>query len=668
MSEATTKCPKRLPIAIAVLVCVTNLSAQTRVPKPRPTPRLYPHFANHVPKSAEFFLTIRKPMETDSALRRANAWPFLTLLAGRDAAASQTARLSDVVTAFLGPESTITADDLMQNELSFVTSSWSELGGAIWLLRPPDEAILDRWFPQQSRPPGGQVSPIRSLRAADGLRGVLSHEVLVLGRRTGKKSLWRHCALLIAERRKDSLFREPNYQKLWSYMPGQALATAYLAGSERESIRTSPVLPLPALQQAVIGLYERQGVFDVAIHGIRPQPVKTTPLSHDTFSRFVRLPQPTMLAVATTIRSERWQVIARAAVDRFLPELLADEEETPTVASPFDQLGSQFVVAVERDDFETDASTQVAFLIRCTQTQTMISGVDRIVRRVLQLVARLDPVDESASLEIERESHLGVPIHFLRTRAYVEASRFSSLALFRGVDPAWAIWGDWLILASDREYVKRIVDAQFGLTPTLAVLPDVQQMNFYRAKRSTIAIVQPGLATAAMTSWLKDYDTGLPSLLDPRWWDSPDADETFLLDELGIVLGERFEPGEVSVGQVLPDTPVAGAIEQDDRILGLDGVLLDLDFPEASLRRMFLRRASKTPAAIRLLRRDTMMDVAVTYRPNLTDRSATTPLPAEALRNLLAVLKTLDIAKFTVYTTGGRAYSAKLSLRFARPG
>ena len=60
--------------------------------------------------------------------------------------------------------------------------------------------------------------------------------------------------------------------------------------------------------------------------------------------------------------------------------------------------------------------------------------------------------------------------------------------------------------------------------------------------------------------------------------------------------------------------------------------------------------------------------MAVTYRPNLTDRSATTPLPAEALRNLLAVLKTLDIAKFTVYTTGVRAYSAKLSLRFARPG
>ncbi|MCH7994018.1 MAG: hypothetical protein IIB57_06190 [Planctomycetes bacterium] len=491
---------------------------------------------------------------------------------------------------------------------------------------------------------------------------------MVLGRRTGKKSLLRHCAVLMVERRKDSLFREPIYQKLWSYMPGRALAMAYLAGGERESIQTPAALPLPALQQAVIGLYERQGVFDVAIHGIRPQPMKTTSLSHDTFSRLVRLPLPTMLAVATTIHPENWQVIARAAIDRYLPETLADEEKTPPVASPFDQLGSQFVVAVERDDVGTDASTQLALLIRCTKAQTMISGVDRIVRRVLGLVERLDPVDESARLEIERESHLGVPIHFLRIQAYVEASRFSSIALFRGVEPAWAVWGDWLILASDREYVKRIVDAQFGLTPTLAALPDVQQMNFYRAKRSTIAIVQPGLATAAMTSWLKDYDAGLPSLLDPRWWDPPDADETFLRDELGIVLGERFEPGEVTVGEVLPDTPVAGAIEQDDRIVGLDGVLLDLDFPEASLRRMFLRRTSRTPAAIRVLRRDTMMDVAVTDRPNLTERSATTPLPAEALRNLIAVLKTLDLAKFTVYTTSGRAYSAKLSLRFARPG
>ena len=63
-----------------------------------------------------------------------------------------------------------------------------------------------------------------------------------------------------------------------------------------------------------------------------------------------------------------------------------------------------------------------------------------------------------------------------------------------------------------------------------------------------------------------------------------------------------------------------------------------------------------------------MMDVAVSPKPNLADQSATAPLPAEALRNLLAVLKTVDIAKFTVFTTTGRTYSAKLSLRFALPG
>ena len=636
---------------------------QSDRPTAIPTP-----FAKYVPGSAKFFLRIAKPTETDRALRRANAWPFLTLLAGRDLHSASAVRLSDAVSAFFGSDSTITVDDLMRGELSFVINSWEELGGAVWLLRPPDETVLDRWFPQQARPPGPSARPIRSLRAPDGLRGVLGGDVLVLGRRTGKNSLLRHCALLMIERRRDALTRAPNFRKLSSYLRDDALATAYLAGDKSESIQTHLALPLPTLQQAVVGLYERQGVLDLEIHGIRPKPTKTTSVSGDAFGRLVRLPQGTMLGVATTIRPERWLAMVRGAIDRILPELADEEEETSTGGGLFDHLGSQLVVTVEQNDVNPDAPTQVALLLRCTKTQTLIAEVDRVVRRILQLIERLDPVDEQSRLLIQRESHLGVPIHFLSIKKYVAASRFPSLALFQGSDPAWAVWGDWLILSLDREYIKRIVDAQYGLAPTLATLPDVQEMNFYRAQRSTVAIVQPLLITAAMARWLKDYDAGLPSLLDPRFWESPDVDETFLLEQLGVILGDEFEPGEVSVGEVLPDTPVAGAIVEGDRIVGLDGALLDLEFPEASLRRMFLRKTTNTPSTLRLLRNGTMMDVAVTYAAEGGNQADAPPLPAEAVRSLLAVMKTLQFAKFTVFTTSGRAYSSKLSLRFARPG
>ena len=636
---------------------------QSDRPTAIPTP-----FAKYVPGSAKFFLRIAKPTETDRALRRANAWPFLTLLAGRDLHSASAVRLSDAVSAFFGSDSTITVDDLMRGELSFVINSWEELGGAVWLLRPPDETVLDRWFPQQARPPGPSARPIRSLRAPDGLRGVLGGDVLVLGRRTGKNSLLRHCALLVIERRRDALTRAPNFRKLSSYLRDDALATAYLAGDKSESIQTHLALPLPTLQQAVVGLYERQGVLDLEIHGIRPKPTKTTSVSGDAFGRLVRLPQGTMLGVATTIRPERWLAMVRGAIDRILPELAEGEEETSTGGGLFDHLGSQLIVTVEQNDVNPDAPTQVALLLRCTKTQTLIAKVDRVVRRIVQLIERLDPVDAQSRLLIQRESHLGVPIHFLSIKKYVAASRFPSLALFQGSDPAWAVWGDWLILSLDREYIKRIVDAQYGLAPTLAKLPDVQEMNFYRAQRSTVAIVQPLLITAAMARWLKDYDAGLPSLLDPRFWESPDVDETFLLEQLGVILGDEFEPGEVSVGEVLPDTPVAGAIVEGDRIVGLDGALLDLEFPEASLRRMFLRKTTNTPSTLRLLRNGTMMDVAVTYAAEGGNQADATPLPAEAVRSLLAVMKTLQFAKFTVFTTSGRAYSSKLSLRFARPG
>ena len=164
-----------------------------------------------------------------------------------------------------------------------------------------------------------------------------------------------------------------------------------------------------------------------------------------------------------------------------------------------------------------------------------------------------------------------------------------SLALFANYEPAWASWGNWLILALDRDHIKHIVDAQYGLTPRIAALPNVQRLNYYAAERSTIAVIQPDLASDLVAQWLSDFDAGRASLLDPDWWELPNADEDFLHDDLGIVLAEEFEPGVVTVGEVLPDMPAAGGIQAGDRIVGVDSVLLDLDYPEASLRRIHER-------------------------------------------------------------------------------
>ncbi len=170
-----------------------------------------------------------------------------------------------------------------------------------------------------------------------------------------------------------------------------------------------------------------------------------------------------------------------------------------------------------------------------------------------------------------------------------------------------------------------------------------------------------------MAQWLASFDAGRASLLDPDWWELPNADEDFLRDKLGIVLADELEPGVVTVGEVLPDMPATGGIQAGDRIVGAGRVLLDLDYPEASLRRIHERGTHESPSTIRVLRDGQMFEVTLAGINVTGPETRTGPRPDDAFRKLLAVLRTLQTAEFEVHTTPDKDYSAKLTLGFAKP-
>lgn len=652
-----------------VAICISLLGTlQVATAQPATTRSLKARdFAWVVPNTAGFFLTINKPLETDRAMRRANAWPFVSLLAGQNTPQAGNRGLRDAVAAFIGPNTTINPDDLLQAEVGFAGKAWNEIGGAVWLMRLQDVAKLDVWFPHEARTVPSKARQLKSFRTMDGLRALYANDVLVMGRRVGRDSMLRQCALLMLDRGKDSLRRDPGYQKLVGYLPARALATAYFgtpsAGSDSEA--SFPFLP--DLQQAVVGLYERPGRFEFAVRALRSNPVNEQKIALGTFTRLMQLPQDTMFAVATTLAPDTMRDLAGSVIDRIVPRLILKGESHNSPDVGFDLLEPQVVVAVEQAVAMPHASPQMALLIRSGDTRAAAAAIGTQVDRFLKALRVIDPVADTDAPAIHRESHLGVPIQSVPLTSYVDASRFHSLEVFRNYEPAWAAWGDWLVLALHKDHIKRIVDAKYGLTPRLEDKADMQRLNYYAAERSTIAILQPDIMSEVIAQWLIRFDGGRASLLDTQWWESPDVDDAFLLTHLGIELEEDFRPGVVSVGAVVDGSAAHGSLQSGDQIVGVGGVVLDVDFPEASLRRIFQRNPRTDLRMFRVLRNGEMLDLHLDRLPKTAESSPAAPAPDRALRRLLAVLRTLENAEFVVHSTRDREYSAKLTVSFAKP-
>ena len=155
--------------------------------------------------------------------------------------------------------------------------------------------------------------------------------------------------------------------------------------------------------------------------------------------------------------------------------------------------------------------------------------------------------------------------------------------------------------------------------------------------------------------------------------------------------------GTVEVARVYADTPAAGRLQVGDRIIGIDGSLLDLSRPGADFRRRLDKSTADPGPTLRVQRGTTTLDVLLPLAPsrdrkeaaspNRDRREAATPNlslrqrysfrdegeaqgpypaihPADAVRELASLGRTLQFAIFAVQASEEDLYSARLTLRF----
>ncbi len=676
-----------------------------------------------MPASANLFVRFGQLAEVDEALHRAHAWRLLPLLSGASADNATPLDLRAAVTRFLGPGSTISIDELMHAEMGIAASSWSQLDGAVWYVRIEDEAVLDRWFPHRRGNRGGNSRRAYSFRTDDGIRVCVHGNVVAMARRAGETSLLRETMALMRGRRGDTLRASPKYRSLVKHLPPRPLALVYMAGADTgKTVKSHSAVLWPAIDRAVVGMYEGDGRIELAIRARLLTPYRQGRLSHLATRRLLRLPQTTLLAAAFTIDFE--QTFAQAAANptsgpmgRYLTLFEALRGPAPPDPQPTTLLGEHVIVAWGQDLSQRGSTPQLALLLECGDARALRDEVNTVAGNLVNLLKAFDSAARTHPPTIQHSTHLGTTVTHVPLRSYAERSEVPLVQLLANLEPAWATIGNWFVFALSRDHLERILDAQIGLSPPLAAVRDLRALSLRNEDLMVLATVRAGLATDALDRWLGDLDAGKPSLLDMAWWQAPTSPTgggfyTPSGRQFGIAMKERQEQsGTVEVARVYADTPAATGLQPGDRIIGIDGSLLDLSRPSADLRRRLEKSTADPGPTLRVQRGATTLDVLLPRDPNrdrkesanqnrdrkesadpnrdrrsgfarqsnpVSGGARSTSLrdereapgaysainPADAVRELASLGRTLQFAIFSVQASQEGLYSARLTLRF----
>lgn len=630
-------------------------------------------FERYVPASTEWYITTSNSGELEKGLQRAGAGRLWAALTGASEGGDETLDLRAALARFLGSNTSIDLDDLMNTEVGIAAHSWSGMSHGVLLVRATDAEAARVWFPQLQHRRRDVAKPTRIFRTQDRLIVGVREDILVMGHHWKGDPLLIRTLELLRGRKGEALEAAASYQQLKAHLPPRSLAQAYVTSPYANPENAASDSGIwPAIGRAVIGLYEQEGRMELAIRGSLRAPTLTQGrLPTSTVERLLSLPRTTLLAGATTFDLDDLFERARQSpptdlLSRFLILLSGLHGASSVGAAPLPALGPSFLVVWGQDLSGDGGTPQLAAMVECSQAFTLRNEVTRFAGRFIKMISSLDADDAGAALKIEHTRHLGVRVTSLPLKDFVSRSRLPMARLFSSLEPSWAVSGDWLILALGREHLERVLDARFGLVPTLETLHDARGLRRPHLSQTGVMLFQGALAADLIRRWLGEARAGNPSLLSAVWWERLVGSD--FEHRLGLTIREDARQGAVVVESVTAGTPADGRLQPGDRIIGIDGYLLAISSPASDLRERWANLMARSTPTLRVLRNDEALDVMLPTRA-ADDKLALLRLnPAAALDELVSLIHVIQSATFAAYASEEQRYSARLTLRMTPDG
>jgi len=619
-------------------------------------------FASYVPSKAGGFIRMRSVAAFDTLLGDLRAGILLATLTGAANPRAQSLDWSVLLERFLGPDTPVDQTELLNLEAAIALDSWHDPAHMVWFFRLKNPSLVDSWFPQDKRTAEDRSRTALMFRTNDGLIVALRDDVLVLTRRWVGDRLLIDVMQMLTGRPDAALQSDQRYNELLTYLPPNAVATLYVAEAPDRS-PLSWVLG-GAGERALAGVYGDDQRVDVAIRGTFATTVTYSDVEPDAVGQLMRLPRTTLFAMVQA-RSLDPRTLAGTGTSellRFARLLVTMGRRRGVKDARRIDIGPHVVAAWGQSISSDRGFPELALMIECSDAPAFKQNLDAILNNVLATLHRAARGEADVPLAVGHQSYLGIPISVLPQVEGEQSDSRGMLRILTEIQPTWAAWGDWIILASCRSHLERILDAQFGLVPTLGSLPEAQFIRSARRGTAMLALAQTSDVAQQIDAWLEATGAASPPWLASQWWDSVLGIEAFLGPSLGIKLHEDHQPGGLRVKRTIQGTAGAGRLRGGDLIVGLNGRTLDLAQPQRDFRRQWRARDDGEKPVLRVLRDGTFTDVTLEV---VEDNTAAIPEydPEPWLRQLGSIARAITFGNVAVHVTDDRHYSARITLR-----
>lgn len=618
--------------------------------------------ARFVPSSAEVFVNIPNPSELETALRKVGAPGLLAPLLGQDGGGESASAFRAWLGALVGGEYPAAVEGLMQTELGMVGRSWSDLPQGVLLARLPSEEALAKWLPEDRRQDTRKTGSEALIRTKGGMMVAVRDGVAAFAQRRGDGTVIRDTLRLVSGGDGATLDGDAALRELSSHLSAKPLGVIQLASASGEGDASASWFGWPAQRRTVLGCYAREQRLDVSIRGILAKPAPRRALGTSALERFYQLPATTLAAWISSadLRLTYDQVLQEStdsAVGRYLLLVESMRAATGRGWDSLPPLGPHLIVVWDEDLEGDSAAPHFALLVESPRAQSVVDELDDIVESLV-------PPSDDGDSPLVSTSHLGTRLRHIPLASFVPDDSLPLALTLSKIELSWTAQGDWVMLALSRDHLRRLLDAQSGLVPRLSHLSDVQLLR-RRSNPTSLLMVQPDLAADVVRRGLSKSTGAGGSWFGEGWWKDVLGGEGGGENRLGVAVRTEQIPGVVVVADVRPDTPATGKLEPEDWIIGVDGQLLDLNAPNADLRKRWSAPSPDGRHTLRVLRGDSVQDMSLEVPKEHAAKSGWFHRPTDALADIAAWGRSIRFASWTVHTTDADHYSALVSLRFS---
>lgn len=641
-----------------VFIIVLALPGSPPAAQPAPAQRTEGVLARSVPAKVDLFINIHRLADLEHAVQQAHAGALLSLVSGQSGATASQEHWA-AIRALSGLGDHVSKSDLLQCEFGIVAEDIRDAVRPVWLIAAANEEMVARWFPHHARS-GEAGDAARIFRTDDGRFVCIRGRIVAIAPRTSDWVRLGSILRAMAGGEADVLENSAAYRKSIAYLPTRSLATIFLSGLGGGRARNH------AGNHLVIGVYSKGETIDLAFRGTRSESSVARGLKPAAMERMLKLPATTIgayiaavdwSALAESAKTPHAGVLARYA--RLLHELGRDAE----TADPSPLLGNHVIVAWGQDFSPDGAMPQLALLAEARNSAETSAAVRRIVDSLIRILSTLELRNIEQELTLVERAHLGVKIQSIPLRDYSKNSRFGWVRLLAKLEPSWAVSGDWLIVTLTPDHLQQILDAQIGFLPILGDARPARLLRDAPENHRAAAYLQGVPAGATLQSWAAAWPGGGADDSLVRFWQQGSGSDR---SRLGIEFIDEDELGRVDVVRVVESSPADGRLKPGDRIIGIDGRLLELVAPADDLQRWWESTEPGSSHTLRVIRDDSMIDLEI-RRP--LDQAGLADLfekPVDMLRELAVICQAIPSSTFQIHNTGPDSFSALLKLRLSR--